>query len=200
MAKGPRYGVPFRRRREGKTNYSSRRALILSGLPRLVVRGSLKHTTVQLVKAHVIGDKVLASAHSTELLKQYGWRGSCGNLPAAYLTGLLGGWRAAAKDVKEAILDIGLQSPSNGARVFAALKGFTDAGIDVPHDEGILPDDERVEGQHIADYAARMASLDRDVYTRMFSKYLSAGLPPEEIPKHFSEIKEKIISSLKKEG
>ncbi|MEJ2242859.1 MAG: 50S ribosomal protein L18, partial [Candidatus Bathyarchaeota archaeon] len=30
MATGPRYRVPFRRRREGKTNYRTRRALVLS--------------------------------------------------------------------------------------------------------------------------------------------------------------------------
>jgi len=200
MAKGPRYRVPYRRRREGKTNYRLRRALVLSGLPRLVVRGSVRHITVQLVKAEDMGDKVLASAHSGELLKHYGWRGNCGNLPAAYLTGLLGGRRASAKGVKEAILDIGLQSPSKGARAFAALKGFMDAGIDIPHEEGILPVDQRIEGQHIADYAARLASSDRDLYTRMFSKYLSAGLPPEGVPRHFSEVKEKIVSSLKQVG
>ncbi|RLI44668.1 50S ribosomal protein L18, partial [Candidatus Bathyarchaeota archaeon] len=38
MATGPRYRVPFRRRREGKTNYRLRRALVLSKQPRLTVR------------------------------------------------------------------------------------------------------------------------------------------------------------------
>ncbi len=199
MAKGPRYNVPFRRRREGKTNYRLRKGLILSRLPRLVVRGSLKHITVQLLRAEVIGDKVLASAHSRELLKDYGWAGGCRNLPAAYLTGFLCGCRASAKGVKEAILDISLHSPSKGARIFAALKGFIDAGIEVPYDEGILPDDERVKGRHIADYAAELASSDKELYARMFSKYLSVGLPPEAIPKHFSEVKEKMISSFKKQ-
>jgi len=199
MAEGPSYNVPFRRRREGKTNYRLREGFILSGLPRLVIRGSLKHIAVQLVKAEVIGDKVLASAHSKELLKDYGWGGGCGNLPAAYLTGLLCGYRAAAKGVEEAILDVGLQTPSKGARIFAALKGFIDAGIEVPHDVGILPDDSRVEGKHIADYAAALASSDKELYSRTFSERLSVGLSPEELPKHFSELKEKIISSLKKQ-
>jgi len=192
MAKGPRYRVPYRRRRQGKTDYRLRRKLILSRLPRLVVRGSLKHTTVQLVKSEVMGDK--------DLLKDYGWKGNCGNLPAAYLTGLLGGWRAASRGIKEAILDIGLQSPSKESRVFAALRGFMDAGIDIPHDEGILPDDARIDGRHIADYAGRLASSDKELYARMFSKYLSAGLIPEEVPKHFAEVKEKIISTMKHEG
>ena len=47
---GPRYKVPFRRRREAKTNYRHRLKLLKSGLPRAVVRKSLKHTTVQFIK------------------------------------------------------------------------------------------------------------------------------------------------------
>lgn len=199
MARGPRYSVPFRRRREGKTNYRLRKGLVLSHLPRLVVRGSLKHIVVQLIKAEVAGDEVITSAHARELIRDHGWRGRCGNLPAAYLTGLLCGCRAAAEGVREANLDIGLQTPSKGARVFAALKGFLDSGIEVSHDEGILPDEERIKGQHIADYAAESASSDKELYARIFSKYLSAGLPPEEIPKHFSEVRENIISSFKKQ-
>jgi len=198
MAKGPRYSVPFRRRRQGKTDYRLRSRLLLSRRPRLVVRGSLKHITVQLSKAKVDGDEVLASAHSRQLLKEYAWVGPCGNLPAAYLTGLLCGYRAANLGVKEAMLDIGLQLPSKGARIFAVLKGFIDAGIDVPHGEAVLPDEERIKGGHIATYASELASSNKEQYTQVFSKYLSAGLPPEEIPKHFSEVKEKIISSLTK--
>ena len=197
MSRGSRYTVPFHRRKEGKTDYQMRRGLILSRLPRIAVRGSLKHMTVQLTSADVVGDKVIASAHSKELIKSYGWEGGCGNLPAAYLTGLLCGSRAAQKEVKEAILDVGLRSPSKGARIFAVLKGFIDAGIEVSYDEGIMPSDERIEGKHIAQYAAGLASSDKELYSRMFSEYLSAGLPPEEIPKHFFSFKERIVSSSK---
>jgi large subunit ribosomal protein L18 len=38
----PTYKMPFRRRREGKTNYTKRLKLLLSRKPRLVVRKSLK--------------------------------------------------------------------------------------------------------------------------------------------------------------
>ena len=199
MARGPRYRVPFRRRREGKTNYRLRRGLVKSGLPRLVVRGSSRHMNVQLIKARVIGDEVITSAHSRELVRDYGWKGGCGNLPAAYLTGLLCGYRAVAKGVREAVLDIGLQTPSPGARVFAALKGFLDAGGVVPHDESVLPSEERVKGQHIADYASQLSS-DPELYKRRFSNYLANGLPPEELPKHFLEVKDRITSSFKDEG
>lgn len=198
MAKGPSYRVPFRRRREGKTNYRSRGALVLSKLPRLVVRGTLRHVIVQVVEAKATGDEVLVSAHSRELTKAFGWQGDCGNVSAAYLTGLLCGYRAVARGVERAVLDIGLQSPSRGARVFAALKGALDAGVAVPHSEAVLPDERRIRGEHVVDYANQLSS-DPDAYQRRFSRYLSRGLRPEQLSEHFSLIKEKIVSSFEGE-
>jgi len=193
MARAPSYNVPYRRRREGKTNYLRRKKLVLSGLPRLVARKTNKHVIAQIIEATVEGDKVIASAHSSELRKNYGWLGSLKSLPAAYLTGLLCGYRALEKGIKKAILDIGLQAPSKGARVFAVLKGCLDAGLEIPHDEEILPDEERIKGQHISDYA-KLLSSDQDAYGRRFSGYLSRSLPPENIVEHFSMVQEKIRS------
>lgn len=198
MAKGPSYRVPFRRRREGKTDYRSRRALVLSKLPRLVIRRTLKHIIVQIVKAEVTGDQVVASAHSRELAKTYGWKGSCRNVPAAYLTGLLCGFRAVVHGVKKAVLDIGLHSPSRGSRVFAALKGVLDAGVTVPHSEDMLPDEDRTSGKHVVEYASQLSS-DSEAYQRKFSKYLSRKLRPEQLSEHFSLIKKKVKSSFEKE-
>jgi len=201
MAKGPSYRVPFRRRREGKTDYRSRRALVLTKMPRLVARRTLKHIIVQIVKAEATGDQVVVSAHSRELAETYSWKGDCGNAPAAYLTGLLCGFRAAAQGVKKAVLDLGLQSPSRGTRVFAALKGVLDAGVMVPHSESMLPDESRISGQHVVDYAGKLSS-NPEVYQKKFSKHLSRGLRPEQLPEHFSLTKKKIISSFgkKEEG
>lgn len=198
MAKGPSYRVSFRRRQEGKTDYQLRKALVMSRRPRLVVRGSLGHMMVQMVKAEATGDKIIVSAHSRELENNYGWQGGCGNLPAAYLTGLLCGLRAVTLGVKEAVLDIGLQTPSKGARVFAALKGALDAGVTVPHGEGVLPDEKRISGQHIVDYANFLSS-NPDMYQRRFSQQLLKGLRPEKLSEHFSSIKAKIVSSFEKE-
>ncbi|RJS91127.1 50S ribosomal protein L18 [Candidatus Bathyarchaeota archaeon] len=197
MAKGPSYNVPYRRRREGKTNYRRRKKLILSGLPRLVARKTNKHIIAQIIEARVEGDRVIASAHSSELRKKYGWLGSLKNLPAAYLTGLLCGFKALNKGVKKAILDIGLHSPSKGARVFAVLKGCVDAGVEIPHSEEILPDENRIKGQHISDYASMLSSTP-EIYSKRFSDYLSRGLPPEEIVKHFSTVLENIKSEFEK--
>jgi large subunit ribosomal protein L18 len=196
MATGPSYRVPFRRRREGKTDYRSRRALVLSRLPRLVVRRTLKHIIVQIVEAEVAGDQVVASAHSRELAKTYGWQGHCRNVPAAYLTGLLCGLKAIVHGVKKAVLDIGLHSPSRGARVFAALKGVLDAGVTVPHSENMFPDETRISGRHIADYGSQLSS-NPEIYQQKFSKHLSRDLRPEHLSEHFSLIKDKITSSFK---
>jgi len=87
-------------------------------------------------------------------LKKLGWTGSTGNLPAAYLTGYLAGKRAAAKGVTTAVLDLGRQHPTKGGRLFAVLKGLLDAGLQIPHDEGVLPDPERVQGAHLGGDAA----------------------------------------------
>jgi len=197
MATGPRYRVPFRRRREGKTNYRSRRALVLSKVPRLVVRLTLKHAIVQIIEAEAIGDKVIVSAHSRELTKTYGWLSNGGNVPAAYLTGLLCGFKAMSNGVEKAFLDVGLHIPSKGTRIFAALKGVVDAGVEVPHGEDILPDESRISGKHIADYGRHLSS-DPAVYKQKFSKSLSRGLRPEELSEHFSAVKDKIKSSFEK--
>lgn len=196
MARGATYRVPFRRRREGRTNYRIRRALLLSGKPRLVVRKSLKHIRLQVVEAKIEGDHVLASASSEELRNKFGWLASCGNLPAAYLTGLICGLRAKAKGIEEAILDAGLHKPTKASRIFAALKGVIESGVKVNHDESLLPDDADVMGERIKNYAELLRE-NPEAYKARFSEYLMRGLQPEDITKHFSEIKEKILSSFK---
>jgi len=148
MAQNPRHRVPFRRRREGKTDYRARLKLIRSGRPRLVVRRTLKHMTVQLVNYDEKGDRVMVSA-TTGQLRELGWSGPTGNTPAAYLAGLLAGRRAAKANITEAILDLGRIRPSKGSKVFAALKGVLDAGVKVPHSDGVLPSGGRIQGGHL---------------------------------------------------
>lgn len=191
MAKSSRYRVQLRRRRERKTDYHARKAFVLSGKPRLVSRSSLKNTTVQIIIAKPHGDEVLASAHTHELAK-YGWKAATGNLPAAYLTGLLCGLKAKAKGVTEAILDIGLVSPTKGSKVFIVLSGVVDAGLSVPHDdEKILK--ERAEGKHIVSYAESLGAPEG--YTPKFSTYLAKGLSPLALTEHFAEVKTAILTA-----
>ena len=146
LAQKANYRVPFRRRRDGLTNYRYRDKLLRSGLHRAVVRKSLKSISVQFVEFDPAGDRVVASANALEL-KKLGWQGSTSNTSAAYFAGLLAGTRAKEKKIGKAVLDIGLQTPSKGSRVFSALKGIIDAGIDVPHGPEILPKDERIKAK-----------------------------------------------------
>ena len=151
MATGPRYKVPFRRRREGRTNYHVRYKLILSKKPRVVVRKSNASTTLQLVIAEQKGDKTLLTVNSREL-KNFGFTASLGNLPAAYLPGLLFGKKMLALGIVEGIADIGLHASTQGNRIYAAIRGVVDAGVDVPHGSEIFPDDGRIRGEHIKKY------------------------------------------------
>ena len=149
MATSPRTRVPFRRRREGRTNYRTRLALLKSQETRLVVRRTNGNVIVQFVDWTQTGDAVKATAVAQEL-KKMGWEGSAKNTPAAYLTGLLAGKRAAEAGVESAVLDIGRHTPTQGSRVFAALTGVLDAGIEVPHGgEDIYPSEERLNGAYL---------------------------------------------------
>lgn len=166
MAEGPRYRVPFRRRREGRTDYRQRQRLLRGRVPRAVVRISHRNANVQLISYDEVGDKVLAAATSKELTK-LGWTGATGNLPAAYLTGYLAGKRAMQNGVDEAVLDIGLKGPARGSAVFAALKGMLDAGVQIPHGEEVLPAPERINGAHIDE---NMVKMIEEVKSRMEAK------------------------------
>ncbi len=149
--KDKRKVIPFRRKREGKTNYKKRLAYISSGLPRLVIRRSLSGVTAQIISYEPSGDKVLASANSKQLLK-LGWKLSGSNTPSAYLVGFLAGKRAVDKKIHDAILDLGLYQPIKGSKLYATVKGAIDAGLKVPHDVSVLPKEERLHGKHIEDY------------------------------------------------
>ena len=105
---------------------------------------------MQLVEYQNNGDKVLMSASSRELIK-HGWNANKGNLPAAYLTGKLFAKKAIEKGYTEGILDLGLQTSIKGSRLYTALKGAVDGGLNIPHDAGMFPDDERIKGSHIND-------------------------------------------------
>ena len=188
MARGATYKVQFKRKREGKTNYHKRFKLVDLDKTRMVVRVTSNHTIVQLVKIGANGDETLVSASSKQL-KDFGWLGNGKNTSAAYLTGYLFGKRALNGDYDETILDIGLQHSIRGTKIYAALKGALDAGLYVPHNESVLPDDSRVKGEHIAQYAE---SMDEEERNKKFANYIRCGLSPMEIPDHFESVKNKI--------
>ncbi|MBI2145271.1 50S ribosomal protein L18 [Candidatus Woesearchaeota archaeon] len=144
--------VPFARRRSGRTNYRKRLVLLKSNLPRLVVRKTLTSILLQIVDFEDKGDIVRLTA-SSAMLRKLGWNHSCKNIPAAYLSGLLAGKMALEKKILKAVPDLGLQSITKGGKIFAALKGAKDAGLDIAISEDIAPDSSAISGQRISAYA-----------------------------------------------
>jgi large subunit ribosomal protein L18 len=179
----------FRRKREGKTNYKKRLSLLLNEKLRLVIRKSLKNIVVQLVDYSVDGDKVVVGASSKELEK-LGWIFSRNSVSASYLTGYLLGKKAAKRDIKEAVLDLGLSQTVKGGKLYSALKGVLDTGVKVAHSEEILPDEKKIKGNHIVEYAKKLSESGR--YEKVFSGYAKKGIKAEDISKVFDEVKGKI--------
>ncbi|UCD07497.1 MAG: 50S ribosomal protein L18 [Candidatus Aenigmatarchaeota archaeon] len=190
--RGKTYIVAHRRRREGKTDYKQRLRLLKSGKPRFVVRKSINNVTCQIVEYSKDGDKTIVSVNSNDV-KKLGWKGNPGNLPAAYLVGLLCGSRANKKKIKDAVLDSGLYASTPGSRIYSALKGAVDSGLKISHSEEILPKNERIKGEHIATLAKKIKSEKPDEYKKRFSIYLKNKVSPENLPKHFDEVKKKIL-------
>ena len=149
MSTGTTYKLKFRRRRELKTDYRKRLALLKGRKPRLVVRKSNNTMVAEVVSYEPEGDRT--NAFFTSLaLRGLGWKGHTGNLPGAYLAGYACAKKAIKAGISEAVLDIGLLSPVHGSRAFAVLKGAVEAGLKVPCDETVFPSNERASGKHIS--------------------------------------------------
>jgi len=183
----------LKRRRMKKTDYYQRLELLKSGKLRLVVRKSLNNMLAQIVKYDPKGDKILISAMTKELRK-YGWLGG-NNVPAAYLTGLLIGYKAKRLGIKEAILDIGLHRSTKGCKIYALVKGCLDAGLHIPVGEEMIPSEDRILGKHIEEYAKILKNEGK--YEKRFSKYKERGLDAQHISEHVKEVMEKIKESFR---
>ncbi|KAH7820492.1 putative 60S ribosomal protein L5-2 [Monocercomonoides exilis] len=222
-----RYQVKYRRRREGKTDYTARKALIIQDQRtinnpkhRLVVRITNRDVICQIVMAHVYGDSCMCSAYSHEL-KRYGIKVGLTNYAACYATGLLLARRLLAKlhldklypGVKEAtgeskpvvpnakgprpfkaFLDVGLHRTTTGSKVFAVMKGATDGGMNIPHndkrlvgynsktkklDAAVLR--EHIFGIHVSKYMKDLKKEDERAYKSHFSQYIKAGITADKV-------------------
>jgi large subunit ribosomal protein L5e len=230
--------VRKRRRREGKTDYHSRKKLIQQdkrkyNTPkyRLVVRFTNTQCICQIVTQQMAGDKVVEAAYGKELT-HYGLPVGHKNYTAAYCTGLLLARRLLRKlgldetyegqtevDGEDyhvepaeegprpfrAYLDVGLARTSTGARVFGALKGACDGGLDIPHNEkrfaGYLTEEKKLDtelhqgyllGRHVAEYAENLEEEEPEKYKRQFAKYFENNINPTELEELIPEVHEKI--------
>lgn len=193
MSKKNTHVVPFARKREGLTDYRKRLKLLISRKPRLVIRKSLRNIIAQIVEYNQKGDKVVVSVSSISLAK-FGWKMTKNNLPAAYLTGLLLGKKAKKAGVKEAVLDMGMQKSVKGSKIYAALKGVLDSGLDIPHSDSMLPSESRIKGEHIAKYASELSKKETE-YKKKFGEYIKNGVDPTKITHLFEEAKKKVLGA-----
>ena len=184
------YTSTFRRIRERKTNYRKREKLLIGKKDFVTVNVSDQNVSAQLIRPNLIGDTVMASVHSNELLS-YGWKGSRKNMPSCYLVGLLLGKKCIQKKITKAILYIGKRHFTT--KIAACLKGLSEAGLEMPFSENIIPSEERIQGNHIAEYAKKLKTNDA-LYKSRFSSNLGSGLEPEKYPIHFSEVKDRIVN------
>lgn len=123
----------YGRRREGKTNYKKRINLLLSRLPRLVVRFTDKHILCQIVEYGEKGDFVKASVFDNK------------NQDGCKKAGIKIGEKAKELGVKKLILDLGLGQ--NKSRVVACARGVLSTGVEMPFsfDEDINEEEEEGE-------------------------------------------------------
>jgi len=181
------YTVAYRRKRQGITDYKKRMKLLLGNKPRIVIRKSLKHLTIQIIEFKPKGDKIIATANTKELEK-YGWKAGTSNTTAAYLTGYL-----LAKKTKNIICvaDIGQYTSVKGCRLYAAIKGAIDGGMKINCSEEIIPDMKRISGDHIAQYAKKLKE-NKEEYQKQFNTYIKQKIEPEKIPEYFEQVKKNI--------
>lgn len=140
------YSRILRRLRERKTNYKKRGSMLAGHRDFVTVQITNENTQVQIHTPQMTGDRTVASAHSRYLSKK-GWKGSRKSVPASYLTGYLAGRKAVRNGSKSAILYTGTRRYTE--RMAAALKGVIDAGVEVPADPQALPDESRINGEHL---------------------------------------------------
>lgn len=198
---------------------------------RLIVRLSNKDVTCQVAYSRIEGDHIVCAAYSHEL-PNYGVKVGLTNYAAAYCTGLLLARRLLQQlgldslyqgttDVTgdeynvEAVddgpaafrcyLDVGLARTTTGARVFGAMKGAVDGGLNVPHSVKRFPgyDAEaknfnaevhrsHIFGIHVADYMRSLEQEDEDAFKRQFGKYIKNGIVADAIENIYKSAHEAI--------
>jgi len=190
---------------------------------RFVVRFTNKDIVCQIIAADLTHDVVIASAYAHEL-PRFGVKLGLTNFAAAYCVGLLLARRINAKyelkyegqkDVNgeefhveavedgprpfKALLDVGLARTTTGCKVFGALKGAADGGIDVPHNDKRFPGTKKGEngelesspetvrkyilGGHISEYMKTLKDDDEERYNKQFKRYNDAGIKAESLEK-----------------
>jgi large subunit ribosomal protein L5e len=178
---------------------------------RLVVRITCRDIVTQIFYSKITGDVCVCAAYAHEL-PRYGIPVGLTNYASAYATGLLLARRLLKKlglDSKYqgnlqingqdfnvepmgdgprpfyCLLDVGLRRTTTGSKVFAALKGACDGGLNIPHSEtrfaGYKKEDHKLNadvlrkyifGGHVSAYMKDVSENDPEKYKQLFSQYI----------------------------
>merc|ERR1711959_505568 len=100
-----------------------------------------------------------------------------------------------------ALLDVGLKSTTLGSKLFAALKGAFDGGLEIPHSEKKFfgydaeskeydaeEHKERIFGGHVRDYMETMQADDPDKYKDHFAKFIDAGISADDLEGLYTKV------------
>jgi len=100
-----------------------------------------------------------------------------------------------------ALLDVGIASTTTGARVFGALKGASDGGLDIPHNEKRFPGydresksysaevhKDRIFGDHVAEFMRNLMEEDSAKYASQFSQYIKNGVDADSLEEMYQKV------------
>merc|ERR1719453_329088 len=174
-----RYQVKFRRRREGKTDYCAR----LLVARRLLQKVGLDEIYEGNLTYEGEDEEDDDFEYSPEVVtSEY-------NKRTYYVEEL-----NDDKNPFHALLDVGIITTSTGSRVFGALKGAVDGGLDVPHSEKRFPGydrdgkeydadvhKERIFGEHVAEYMRYLIEEDAAKYATQFAEYVANEIEVDDI-------------------
>jgi large subunit ribosomal protein L5e len=189
---------------------------------RYVVRFTNTDVICQIAYAKITGDVIMTAAYAHEL-PGFGIPVGLTNYAAAYATGLLLARRHLKKiglDTKYqgntksddlgsdytveplnegprpflALLDVGLARTTTGSRIFGALKGALDGGLNIPHSEkrffGFDKDSKKLDakllrkiifGGHVSDFMKSLSQSNPDRYKKHFARYIKSGITPDKV-------------------
>merc|ERR1711933_677070 len=102
-------------------------------------------------------------------------------------------------------LDVGCKATTTGCRIFGALKGAADGGLDIPHSNKRFPGydkeakeydadmhRERIFGGHVGEYMEYLEEEDNTKYQEQFASYISNDIEADGLEELYESVHEKI--------
>jgi len=104
-----------------------------------------------------------------------------------------------------ALLDVGCRATTTGCRIFGALKGAADGGLDIPHSEKRFPGydrdakeydaemhRERIFGGHVGEYMEYLEEEDNTKYQQQFAAYIEEDIEADGLEELYEGVHEAI--------